>query len=225
MDLDKRPQTAPRPATAPAAGPAAGPGLRASDAERDHYAAILREALAEGRLTAEEHTERVEAVYSSRTQAQLEPLVADLPRPGAASVPPAAAGASGQAGPQESLFAVFSESVRRGHWRPAPRIRAIAVFGSVEIDLSEAVFEHRHLTIQAIAVFGSVEIRVPENVTLHGSGSGVLGQFEVDGLQATEPEAPSVQVDGFAVLGSVEAKPKRGRFIKELSRHLRKRLG
>lgn len=43
------------------AGPApAVADLRASDADRDRIADILREALAEGRLTADEHAERVE---------------------------------------------------------------------------------------------------------------------------------------------------------------------
>jgi hypothetical protein len=222
VDLDKRPQTAQRRTTNTGDGAADGPALRASDADRDHCAAILREALAEGRLTPEEHAERVEAVYASRTQAALAPLVADLPRPGPAAAP---AAAPAPAGPQESLYAVFSQSVRRGHWRPAARIRAFAILGSVEIDLSQAVFAHQNVTIRAFTVLGNVEIRVPENVTLRGSGSGVLGQFDVEGLQASDPEAPSVHVEGLAVLGSVEAAPKRGRLIRELSRHLRKRLG
>jgi uncharacterized membrane protein len=54
VDLDKRPQ--PAQAKPPA-------GLRASDADRDRVADILREALAEGRLTADEHAERVDGVY------------------------------------------------------------------------------------------------------------------------------------------------------------------
>ncbi|WP_433342128.1 DUF1707 SHOCT-like domain-containing protein [Streptomyces sp. CA-253872] len=226
MDLDKRPQTAQRPTTTAGDGAGGGPALRASDADRDHYAAILREALAEGRLTAEEHAERVEAVYASRTHAALEPLVADLPHPGA-TIPQAAPAQAPppQAGPEDNLYAVFSEAVRRGQWRPAARIRAYAILGSVEIDLSQAIFKHRHVTIRAFSVLGSVEIRVPENVTLVGGGSGVLGEFKVDGLQAVDPEAPSVHVEGFAVLGSVEAVPKRGKLIRELSRHLRKRLG
>ncbi|WP_435192899.1 DUF1707 SHOCT-like domain-containing protein [Streptomyces sp. NRRL F-5630] len=224
MDLDKRPQTAQRLTTTAGEGASGRPGLRASDADRDHYAAILREALAEGRLTAEEHAERVEAVYAARTHAALEPLVADLPRPApartSAALPP-----TGPAGPEEDLYAVFSQAVRRGNWRPAARIRAYAIFGGVKLDLSEAIFEHRHISIRAFSVLGGVEIRVPENVTLHGGGSGVLGEFQVNGLQATDPEAPSVHVEGFAVLGSVKAAPKRGRLIRELSRHLRKRLG
>lgn len=53
--------------------------LRASDADRDRTADILRDALAEGRLTAEEHSERVEEVFRAKTVGELEPLVRDLP--------------------------------------------------------------------------------------------------------------------------------------------------
>lgn len=95
----------------------------------------------------------------------------------------------------------------------------------MEIDLSEAIFEYPQVYIKAVSVFGNVEISVPENISLRGSGAGVLGNFEVDTLDAREPEAPVVYVDGVAVLGNIEAKPKRGKLIQNLEKHLRKHLG
>jgi Domain of unknown function (DUF1707)/2TM domain len=53
--------------------------LLASDGDRDRVAERLRAAAAEGRLTAEELEERLETAFSARTEAELEPLVADLP--------------------------------------------------------------------------------------------------------------------------------------------------
>ena len=41
----------------------------------------LRAAAGEGRLTPEELEERLESAFSARTEAELEPLVADLPAP------------------------------------------------------------------------------------------------------------------------------------------------
>lgn len=70
--------------------------------------------------------------------------------------------------------------------------------------------------IKAISVFGNVEIFVPENVSLRGSGGGVLGNFEVDTLDSGDPDAPVVYVDGLAVLGNVEARPKRGKLIADI---------
>ncbi|WP_413758822.1 DUF1707 SHOCT-like domain-containing protein [Streptomyces sp. MMBL 11-3] len=214
--------------------------LRASDADRDRIADILREALAEGRLTAEEHAERVEEVFRAKTVGELEPLVRDLPaahgpRPSAAFAPAPHRPAPGSIPPvaDENVVAVFSAAVRKGRWRVGRRTHAYAIFGSVEIDLSEAIFEHRHVVIKAVSVFGSVDIRVPENVSMRGSGGGVLGSFEVDTLDSGEQDAPVVYVDGLAVLGSVEARPRRGKLIEDIldrvtervNAKLRKHLG
>ncbi|MFC7995880.1 DUF1707 domain-containing protein [Streptomyces rochei] len=211
MDLQKHaPATAPRTAE-----------LRASDADRDRVADMLREALAEGRLTTDEHAERVEGVLAAKTVGELDVFVRDLPaahagRPGVAPAPHRPVTGPVPADPDENVVAVFSSAVRRGRWRAGRRIHAYAVFGSVEIDLSEALFEHQQVVIKAFSVFGSVEVRVPENVSLRGAGGGVLGSFEVDAVDSAEVDAPVVHVDGWAVLGSVEARPKRGKLVTDL---------
>ena len=64
-----------------------GPEMRASDADRDAAAGLLNAAFAEGRLTAEEHGQRVEAAYATRTWQQLHQLTADLPAPPGAAEP------------------------------------------------------------------------------------------------------------------------------------------
>lgn len=211
--------------------------LRASDADRDRIADMLREALAEGRLTADEHAERVEGVLAARTVGELDAFVRDLPaahgrRGSAAPSRPQAPGPV-PADPDDSVVAVLGATVRRGRRRVGRRIHAYAIFGSVEIDLAEAVFDHQQVLVKAVSVCGSVEVRVPENVTLRGAGGAVLGGFEVDTADATDPEAPVVHVDGWAVLGSVEARPKRGsrvvdildRARRTVDRQARKHLG
>ncbi|MCK8434448.1 DUF1707 domain-containing protein [Streptomyces sp. D2-8] len=229
MDLQKQ--------TAPAVSE-----LRASDAERDRIADILHDALAEGRLTAEEHAERVEGVLRAKTVGELEVFIRDLPAahrqdsgPGLAHAPAPRRPTAGAIpiDPDDNVVAVFSSAVRKGRWRAGRRIHAYAIFGSVEIDLSEALFDHQQVVVKSFAIFGSVEIRVPENVSLRGMGGGVLGSFEVATLDSGEPEAPIVYVDGWAVLGSVEARPKRGKVVadildrvqRKVDRSLRKHLG
>ncbi|MFJ8883396.1 DUF1707 domain-containing protein [Streptomyces sp. NPDC102402] len=222
MDLEKQPHQPVAPA-----GPAPA-GIRASDADRDRIADILREAVAEGRLTAEEHAERVELVYRAKTVGELEPLVQDLPAPDGGvrqAASPYGYGPAEPAGPAENLVAVFSGSTRRGRWRVGGRTNAFALFGSVEIDLTEALFGQRLTVINATSIFGSVEIKVPENISLRGSGTGVFGNFEVDTLESADPEAPVVVVNGYSVFGHVEAKPKRGKLIANLHKQLRKHLG
>lgn len=220
MDLEKHPQQ-------PTAR-AEPDVIRASDADRDRIADILREAMVEGRLTAEEHGERVDAVYRAKTVGELDPLVRDLPAPGGSARPSAAPysyGPEGASGPADNLVAVFSSSTRKGRWRVGGRTNAFSLFGSVEIDLTEALFGQRLTVINATSIFGSVEIRVPENISLRGSGTGIFGNFEVVTLESGDPEAPVVVVNGYSVFGSVEAKPKRGKFIADLQDRLRKHLG
>lgn len=74
---------------APPEEPPRGPGVRASDAERDEVASRLRDEFVAGRLSHETFMHRVNRVYEARRQADLPPLVADLPlqaRPGARSL-------------------------------------------------------------------------------------------------------------------------------------------
>ncbi|MEU5614000.1 DUF1707 domain-containing protein [Streptomyces sparsogenes] len=223
------PLTKTAPAPAPGA-PASAAELRASDADRDRIADILREALAEGRLDPEEHAERIDATYRAKTVGELEPLVRDLPATAAAGraagtppAPGAGAGAGGR-GPHgaralpatDNLVAVFGGAMRKGRWRVRRTTNVLALFGGVEIDLTEALFEQREIVINVSAVFGGVEIKVPENVTVSGGGAGVFGGFDIPGYEAPDPDAPVVVVRGFALFGGVEATRKRGKRLKNL---------
>ncbi|WP_309051801.1 DUF1707 domain-containing protein [Streptomyces sp.] len=234
MDLEKQPdpEKQPRPpAAAPAEPAVADPrgAMRASDADRDRIADILREALAEGRLDPEEHAERIDAVYRAKTVGELEPIVRDLPADGRARRAPdpgyTYAAPDDADGASDSLVAVFSSTTRKGRWRVSRRTNAFALFGNIEIDLTEAIFAQRLTTINATSIFGNVEIRVPENISLRGNGSGVFGNFEVVTLEGVDPQAPMVVVNGYSVFGNVEARPRRGKWITDLQGKLRKHLG
>src|SRR5947208_12075852 len=58
---------------------ASDPRIRASDADRDRTAALLREHHAAGRLTAEEFNERLDKAYAAKTLGDLDQLLSDLP--------------------------------------------------------------------------------------------------------------------------------------------------
>lgn len=55
------------------------PRVRASDADRERAATLLREHHAEGRLSAEEFHERLDAAFAARTVGDLDDILADLP--------------------------------------------------------------------------------------------------------------------------------------------------
>jgi hypothetical protein len=190
--------------------------LRASDADREHVAELLGRAFAEGRLSADEHGERLEAVYAAKTMGELRPLVADLP---VVFAPPTTAVATGATVADaavryggEPVVAIFGEAKRTGRWVVRSGLDARAFFGSVELDLTEAVLEQREVTITANAIFGEVIIRVPDGVLLHDEGSAVFGSRKLASTPgaAFGPDTPVVHVRGIALFGNVEAKrPKR----------------
>jgi hypothetical protein len=198
--------------------------LRASDADRDHVAALLGQALSEGRLNAEEHAERIEQVYAAKTLGELRPLVADLP----VSFTPPTAGAAPATSPRfdaatfantpvtDSVMAVFGEQKRRGRWLVRGGLDAKAIFGSVELDLTEAVLEQRELTISATSIFGEVKLIVPEGVMVVNEGTAILGERNMS-LKQEQPytaDMPIVHVRGFTLFGSVEAKRPRKKWFK-----------
>lgn len=57
-----------------------GHDLRVSDEQRDRAAQEIREHYAAGRLTDDELSDRVQAVYSARTEQELQKLLSDLPK-------------------------------------------------------------------------------------------------------------------------------------------------
>ena len=80
----------------PAASRTIDDRIRASDADREHVAARLRDHYAEGRLTLAELDERMTAALKARAFGDLRGIMADLPGPGPAlqqarPLPPAAA--------------------------------------------------------------------------------------------------------------------------------------
>ncbi|SDC40353.1 DUF1707 SHOCT-like domain-containing protein [Nocardioides lianchengensis] len=53
--------------------------LRIGDAEREQAAAALGDHFAQGRLSADEHGDRLDRVWAARTRADLAPVFRDLP--------------------------------------------------------------------------------------------------------------------------------------------------
>jgi hypothetical protein len=177
--------------------------LRASDADREHVAQLLGRAFAEGRLSTEEHSERLEAAYAAKTMGDLRPLLSDLPvefappsAPGGLNAAQTADAATRYGG--EPIIAVFGEAKRTGRWVVRSGLNARAFFGSIELDLTEAVLEQREVTITVNAVFGEVILRVPEGVVLQDEGSEIFGSRRLSTSSGTVfgPETPVVHVRG-----------------------------
>ena len=185
--------------------------LRASDADRDRAASVLNEALAEGRLTAEEHSERLDSIYAAKTQADLVPVLDDLPVPASAAAPVPAPGT----GPERSyhggpIIAIFGGAVRKGRWRVPPASTVVTVFGGADLDLRDAILPGGEITIKAISVFGGMSITVPPEMRVVDSGVAVFGGRDVAGEtpESESPDAPVLRLQGACVFGGISVKHK-----------------
>ncbi|MFJ9714960.1 DUF1707 domain-containing protein [Streptomyces sp. NPDC101213] len=210
------------------------PDLRASDADRERVAEVLRDALAEGRLDMAEFEERLDAAYRARTYGELTPLTRDLPAAGAAAPPAVSLHKPGERGEGEWAgritggegssawaVAVMSGFQRKGRWTVPRRFTAFAFWGGGELDLREADFAAGEVVINCVAVMGGVNVVVPPGVEVVVRGVGIMGGFDhrEQGVPAA-PGAPRVVITGFAFWGGVgvERKPRRDRGKRELPR-------
>lgn len=181
---------------------------RASDQDRERVAEVLRDAAGDGRIGMDELQERLEALYAAKTYAELEPITADLPPTGAVSRPVAAPATSSpdRFGGEPSggtAVAVLSSFERRGAWVVPSQFSAMTVLGSGEIDLREARFAERTVTIHAVSVLGSIEIFVPDDADVRVNGIGCLGEFTDEATGTGQPGGPTIIVSGMACLGMV----------------------
>ncbi|MFJ5263579.1 DUF1707 domain-containing protein [Streptomyces sp. NPDC088387] len=191
------------------------PELRASDADRERVAEVLRDALAEGRLDMTEFEERLEQTYQARTYGELAPITRDLPGAGVA-VPSVSLvkgpgeGASwagrivGGEGSSTWGVAVLGGFQRKGRWTVPKRFNSVAFWGGGEIDLREANFADGEVVINCVAIMGGVNVVVPPGVEVVVRGFGFMGGFDhrEDGVPG-EPGGPRVVVTGFAFWGGV----------------------
>lgn len=104
--------------------------LRMSDAERAQASAALGEHYAQGRLTADEHGERLDRIWAARTRGELGPIFADLPGPGASLTP---APRARPAAPFGSTRTARSSGPRRFRGVPVPLVVLLAVLVTVTV--------------------------------------------------------------------------------------------
>jgi len=182
--------------------------LRVSDAERFQVAEVLRQAAGEGRIDLDELDERLEATFAAKTYADLVPITADLPAAGAPVVRrPAGHVVAGPA--YTSTFAMMSETRRSGPWQVGPLHAAFALMGGVVLDLRQAVFASREVTIKASALMGSVDVIVNPQTVVICDGIGFMGEYRESRARTeaqTSPESPVVRVKGLAMMGRVNVK-------------------
>ena len=125
--------------------------LRASHEDRDRVVEILRVAAGDGRLTADELDERLEAALTARTVGELAALTTDLPAAG-----PAAAVAAPEPKDVVRIQCSSGSAQRNGSWVVPRRMEVRVSSGSVRLDFTEAVITAPVLQIDADVQSGSL---------------------------------------------------------------------
>lgn len=190
-------------------GPIAGGNIRASDADREQVMTVLNTAFAEGRLSRDEHDDRVSQVMAARTFDDLVPVTHDLvvvaPQRPVAPVNQsdfAVDTRSAHAAP-DWLVAIFGAVNRTGRWRVRKRSQALAVFGGMDLDLRNAVFEDPVVEVSGFWCFGGMEVKVPAGIEVRDQVIGIFGGSDVRDLGEPQPGAPTLVVKGLALFGGV----------------------
>jgi Domain of unknown function (DUF1707) len=179
------------------------PELRASDADRDRVLDVLRAAVGDGRLTAEEFDERVEATLSSRTLGELAALTADLV---AESARPDAVTARA-----EDVVRIDQRggSVQRGgRWMVPQRLELRVSWCDVMLDFTEAVIVSDTLVIDMNGRGGALILVVGPGIVVD-VGSLVVRYTDVDVRSGAEPGTPvrlRVRLTGRMRYGHVETR-------------------
>jgi hypothetical protein len=137
------------------------PELRASYADRDRAVETLRVAGGDGRLTAEELEDRLEAALSARTVGELAALTADLPAEG-----PTALAAKDVL----EIKQHGSRYVRTGRWVVPKRIELRTQLCQVTLDFAEAVITPGTLRVDLQMIHGKLLIVSAPGIEIDADG-------------------------------------------------------
>ena len=179
--------------------------LRASDADRDRVLALLGEAMSDGRLTADEHSERIQRAFSARTLGELAELTTDLAVPSAQPV---------RLDGGRVIAGIFGPTRRDGRWVVPENLTVTAMFGEVEVDFTKAILQSSRVQVYATVFGGRLRLIVPDGVSVIVSGHMVLGRKRGRTPPPAGPGTPVIEVKALVLGGelSVRTPPKSRRF-------------
>jgi hypothetical protein len=187
--------------------------MRISDADRDQAASVLSHALAEGRLTPQEHSERLDAIFAAKTQADITPLVSDLPNAaalGSGSLTQPGSGMAATTRKRTRLVAFFGAVVRKGAWRVPQEMTAVTVFAGGELDFRKAVLPPGEIRLRATCVMAGLEITIPPEMHVTDSSWAIMGGVEIppDSTESKVQDAPVLHLSGVTIMGGISIRRK-----------------
>jgi hypothetical protein len=161
--------------------------LRLSDEERWEATRVLDAAVADGRITWEEHAERSAIVLAARTKGELRPQLVDL-------------GPATRSEPSQRVVATVSKIIRTPE--ATREVHARATFGAVILDLT-GMRRGEQIKITAEAFCGKIAIYVPEDAVVVDDGTAVMGKRKIFG-SSQGTGGPVVRIGGRVTMGNLK---------------------
>lgn len=186
--------------------------------ERERVIQQLSEHFANDRLSLDELENRMELAYKAGSLGELQRLTADLPSAAAVPVPAPlpAEELPVLARDRERMFAVMSETSRRGAWVVPQRLDLLAVMSDTTIDLTQATLPTGIIDIHIRSVCAAVKIVVPPGLQVVNRLSSLMGSVRGGG-EPNDAAGPSggwqqgtvIRLTGWVLMAEVQTKVRR----------------
>ena len=168
--------------------------MRASDADRDRVLVLLAEAVSDGRLTMEEHAERVQRACTARTLGELADLTTDLV---VASAQPVRLDGG------RVISGIFGPARRDGRWVVPESLTVTALGGEVEVDFTQAILQARHVQLLTTVIGGRLRLVVPDGVSVAVTAHVMVGRRRGATPPPAARDAPLIEVKGVVLGGEI----------------------
>jgi hypothetical protein len=151
-----------------------------SHADRDRVVETLNAAAGDGRLSAEELDERVEAALTARTSSELAALTTDLPP----------SGIQAQAKDLVRIDQRFGDLSRTGPWVVPRRMEIKASVCDMKLDFTQALITQDTLDIDLdLGIAGNLTLVIKPGIFVDADSlTGKLGDVKI--RQVTDPRGP-----------------------------------
>ena len=186
--------------------------------ERERVIQQLSDHFANDRLSLDELESRMDLAYKAASVGDLQRLTADLPSATAVPVPAAAPvdELPALSPDRERIFAVMSETSRRGAWIVPQRLDLLAVMADTTIDLTQATLPTGIIDIHIRSVCAAVKIVVPPGLQVVNRLSSLMGSVrgggepnESGGAGGGWKQGTVIRLSGWALMAEVQTKVRR----------------
>ena len=196
-----------------------GPTKRA----REEVIEKLKEHYALDNLDFDVFEKRLEIATNTKSRNELFALLEDLPqitgtKPLSRQDSQTYLVNTGKVREDDFFFALLSGTERKGIWKPPKNLKIATVMGGIDLDYTQAEIPPGVSYIEVFALMGGVDIKVPEGVNVEMAGIPILGGITNKAHDNGSPDAPTIRIRAFVIMGGIDVTVKRKKDKREKRR-------